>query len=84
MQSAFGNILVACHDGTLWRVVPEEFSAKKIRDDKNFIAAFEDKEFREDWFLEGLEIIKGIILVFMSYKVRGVCRNSECPHFAFL
>lgn len=54
MQSAFGNILVACHDGTLWRVIPEELAAKKIRDDKNFIAAFEDEEFRTDWFLEGV------------------------------
>lgn len=54
MQSAFGNMLVVCHDGTLWRVVPEELTARKIRDDKNFVAAFEDEEFREDWFLEGV------------------------------
>ena len=54
MQNAFGNMLVACHDGTLWRVIPEALTAKKIRDDKNFLAAFEDEAFREDWLLEGV------------------------------
>lgn len=54
MVNAFGNVLVTCHDGTLWRVIPEELTARKIRDDKNYLAAFEDEQFREDWFFEGV------------------------------
>lgn len=54
MVNAFGNVLVTCHDGTLWRVVPEELTARKIRDDSNYLAAFEDEEFREDWLFEGM------------------------------
>lgn len=54
MVNVFGNLLVACHDGTLWRVLPEELTARKIRDDKNLLAAFDDEAFREDWFLDGV------------------------------
>lgn len=54
MVNAFGNVLVTCHDGTLWRVIPEELTARKIRDDTNYLAAFEDEQFREDWFFEGV------------------------------
>ncbi len=54
MVNVFGNLLVACHDGSLWRVIPEELTARKIRDDKNVLAVFEDEAFREDWFLEGV------------------------------
>ncbi len=54
MVNVFGNLLVACHDGTLWRVIPEELTARKLRDDKNLLAAFDDEAFREDWFLDGV------------------------------
>ncbi len=54
MVNAFGNVLVTCHDGTLWRVIPEELTARKIRDDRNYVATFEDAEFREDWQFEGV------------------------------
>ncbi len=52
MVNAFGNVLVTCHDGTLWRVIPEELTARKVRDDRNYLAAFEDEKFREDWLFE--------------------------------
>ena len=54
MVNAFGNVLVTCHDGTLWRVIPEVLTARKVRDDKNYLAAFDDEKFREQWFLEGV------------------------------
>lgn len=54
MVNPFGNVLATCHDGTLWRVIPEELTARKIRDDRNYLAAFEDEQFREDWLFEGV------------------------------
>lgn len=62
MVNAFGNVLVTCHDGTLWRVIPEELTARKIRDDKNYLAAFEDEQFREDWLFEGVTDAAGAAL----------------------
>lgn len=53
-RSPFGNFVVVCADGGLWRVSPEGLRAAKIRDDSNFSAALEDKEFREDWHFEGV------------------------------
>ena len=54
MVSAFGNVLVTCHDGTLWQVIPKVLMARKIRNDRNYVAAFDDEQFRTQWFLEGV------------------------------
>jgi hypothetical protein len=51
--SPFGNVIVACADGSLWRVCPESLSAEKISNESNFAAVLEDEEFREDWLFEG-------------------------------
>jgi hypothetical protein len=53
-RNSFGNIVVACADGGLWRVCPEELSAKKIRDDANVSAALLDEAFQEDWLFENV------------------------------
>ncbi|THJ24853.1 MAG: DUF1851 domain-containing protein [Nitrospira sp. CG24E] len=73
MQSAFGNLLVVCHDSTLWRVIPEEVTAKQIRDDKNFVAAFEDESFREDWLFEGVTA--------SAQEILGPLGKGECYAF---
>ncbi|MFO0706618.1 MAG: DUF1851 domain-containing protein [Nitrospira sp.] len=73
MVNPFGNVLVTCHDGTLWRVIPEELAARKVRDDMNYLAAFGDEQFREDWFFEGVAEAAKIAL--------GPLQEGQCYAF---
>ena len=54
-RNPFGNVAVACADGSLWRVCPESLSAEKVSNESNFESVLEDEEFREDWLFEGFE-----------------------------
>ncbi len=54
-RNPFGNVVVACADGSLWRVCPESLSAEKVSNKSNFESVLEDEEFREDWLFEGFE-----------------------------
>ena len=49
----FGNVVVACADGSLWRVCPESLSADKISNESDFAAVLADEEFCEDWLFDG-------------------------------
>lgn len=54
-RNPFGNVVVACADGSLWRVCPESLSAEKFSNKSSFESVLEDEEFREDWLFEGFE-----------------------------
>lgn len=91
MVNVFGNLLVACHDGTLWRVIPEELTARKIRDDKNLLATFDDEAFREDWFLEDVAdaaltalgpLHEGQCYAFKMWPILGGAFHSENMYLA--
>ncbi len=49
--SAFGNVVVACADGELWRVCPEELRADRLGE-RNFDSLLAMDEFRQDWLCE--------------------------------
>ena len=48
----FGNVVVKCADGELWRVCSEELSAEKLAGGRDFAALLADEVFREDWLCE--------------------------------
>lgn len=47
--SHFGNVVVACADGALWRVCPEGLAAQSLGSERDLVEWLDDDEFREDW-----------------------------------
>ena len=69
----FGNVVVACKDGSLWRVCPEELSAERIALEPNFETLLKDEEFLEDWMLE--ELAAG------AKATLGIPNSEQCYGF---
>lgn len=45
----FGNVVVSCVDGHLWRVCPEELQTVELAAGEDFNGLLADTDFREDW-----------------------------------
>ena len=69
--NAFGNVIVRCRDGAIWRIVPEDAEASPIADGMSALAVLRaDPEFRLDW--------KRDLLIRRAAVVVGALEAGRC------